>query len=123
MTSENNTDPTPIRLLSCIPRRLHVLLIGVVLLVLSSAALCVLAALKTMNFTPEWLSYWLLMLTGPFAGLIDPSDSSPWATIGAINLLFIFAHPIWPNRITAVVTLLAFASWLFWGLAVAFSGV
>ena len=67
---------------------------------------------------PELGKLWLLMLCGPFAGLTDPSDPSQWTTIGAINLLFIFAHPIWPNRITAVITLLAFAPWLFWGFAV-----
>ena len=123
MTSEANTEHTPDKPIAWLPRRLQILLTGVVLLVLSSTGLCVLAALKTMNFTPEWFSYWLLMLAGPFAGLTDPSDTSPWVAMGAINLLFILAHPIWPNRFTAALTLLAFASWLFWGLAVTFSGV
>ena len=123
MANEETTERTRNKLVSSLPKRLHALVIGLAFLILAATAICVLIALKLMNFTPGLFHIWILTLLGPFAGLSIQSETAQWAIFGAINLLFIFAHPIWPNRITATITFLAFTSWLFWGFAIACSGV
>ena len=123
MTNEDTTERTRSKLISSLPKRLQALVIGLAFLILAATAICVLVAFKLMNFTPGLFHIWILTLSGPFAGLSIQSESAQWAILGAVNLLFIFAHPIRPNRFTAAITFLAFTSWLFWGFAIACSGV
>jgi len=59
-------------------------------------------------------------LAGPFSALWIIPEQPNWLTLALINLAALFAHPLWPNRVTATLTFLALASWLFWGMAVSF---
>jgi hypothetical protein len=94
---------------------------ALLLVVLSASGLCVLVAIKTF-ISPALFSLWGSIVAGPFSALwIFPEN--PNLTFSLINLTLLFAHPVWPNRITATLTCLAFASWLFWGMAISLSGV
>jgi hypothetical protein len=124
--TENKTPPPKVMgLYASLPARLRVFALALILLVLSATGLCLLAALKT-SISPALFSLWCSILAGPFSSLWifpDSSDVIFNVTYSVINLALLFAHPIWPNRITATLTFLAFASWLFWGMAISFSGV
>ena len=120
--TENKTTPANVMgLYASFPKRLRVFALALILLVLSATGLCILVAMKTL-ISPALFSLWCSILAGPFSALwIFPEN--PNVSFSVINLALLFAHPIWPNRITATITFLAFASWLFWGMAVSFSGV
>lgn len=105
---------------SSLPTRLRVFVLAAVFLVLAATGLCMLVAIKTFTFSSDLFSLWYSILAGPFSALWILPEEPNWVTIGLVNLLALFAHPIWPNRITMTLTFLAFASWLFWGMAVAF---
>jgi hypothetical protein len=94
---------------------------ALLLVMLSASGLCTLVAMKTF-ISPELFWLWCSMVAGPFSAIwIFPEN--PNVTFSLINLLLLFAHPVWPNRITASLTCLAFASWLLWGVAISLSGV
>ncbi len=123
MTEEKNTTPRLAALYAAFPQRLRVFTLALALLVLSATALCILVAMKTRALHPELFSLWYSILAGPLSALWILPEQSNWLTVGFVNLVALFAHPLWPNRLTAAVSFLAFASWLFWGMAVSFSGV
>ena len=121
MTENKNTPSKEMGVYASIPPRLRVFALALILLVLSATGLCILVALKTFVFS-ALISLWCYILAGPFSALwIFPEN--PNVTFSFINFALLFAHPAWPNRITATLTILAFASWLFWGMAISFSGV
>ena len=122
MMTENKIPPPKVMgLYASLPARLRVFALALILLVLSATGLCILVALKLFIVTGLF-SLWCSILAGPFSALwMFPTN--PNVTFSFINLALLFAHPIWPNRITATLTFLAFASWLFWGMAISFSGV
>lgn len=121
MTESKIPPPKGIGLYASWPARLRVFALALTLLVLLATGLCILIALKT-SISPALFSLWCSILAGPFSALwIFPEN--PNVTFSVINLALLFAHPIWPNRITAALTFLAFASWLFWGMAISLSGV
>jgi hypothetical protein len=108
-------------LYASLPARWRVLALALILLVLAATGLCILVAMKTF-ISPALFSLWCSILAGPFSALwIFPEN--PKVTFSVINLALLFAHPVWPNRLTATLTFLAFASWLFWGMAISLSGV
>ena len=106
-----------------LPARFQVFAQSVFFLVLAAAGLCVIVALKTFNFSAQLALLWACILAGPFSALWVLPEQTDWPLIGAVNLVMLFAHPSWPNRITRILTFLAFGSWLFWGVAISFSGV
>jgi hypothetical protein len=120
--TENKFQPSKVMgFYASLPVRLRVFTLALILLVLSATGLCIMAAMKTFIFHALF-SLWYSILAGPFSALwIFPEN--PNVTFSFINLTLLFAHPIWPNRITATLTFLAFASWLFWGMVISFSGV
>lgn len=121
MTANKTPPPTVTGFYAACPPRMRVFALALILLVLSATALCILAAVKT-SISPALFYLWCSILAGPFSALwVFPEN--PSVTFSLINLALLFAHPIWPNRITAALTFLAFASWLFWGMVVSFSGV
>ena len=122
MLTENKIPPPKVvRFYASLPARLRVFALAVSLVVLMATGLCLLVAIKTF-ISPALLSLWCSILAGPFSALwVFPTK--PNLTYSFVNLALLFAHPIWPNRITATLTFLAFASWLFWGLAISMSGV
>ena len=121
MTENKIPPPKVMGLYASLPARLRVFALALILLVLSATGLCILVALKLFIVTGLF-SLWCSILAGPFSALwMFPTN--PNVTFSFINLALLFAHPIWPNRITATLTFLAFASWLFWGMAISFSGV
>lgn len=121
LTDNKIPPPKPLGLYASLPARLRVLALALSLAVLSATGLCILVAVKTF-ISPALLSLWCSILAGPFSALwIFPKN--PNLTFSFMNLALLFAHPIWPNRITAALTFLAFASWLLWGMAISMSGV
>jgi hypothetical protein len=94
---------------------------ALLLVVLSATGLCMLVAMKTV-ISLDLFTLWGSIVAGPFSALWTFPEN-PNVTFSLINLTLLFAHPIWPNRFTATLTCLAFASWLFWGMAVSLSGV
>jgi hypothetical protein len=102
---------------------LRVFPLGLLLLVLGATGLTMLVALKTLVFHPDLFVLWYSIMAEPFAALWVLPEQSGWLSIGVINLAASFAHPAWPNRVTAILTLLAFAGWLFWGMAISCSHV
>ncbi len=123
MTEEKSTKPDSKARFASLPARLKVFVPAVILLALAAAGLCMLVAVKTFVFSPALFTLWYSVVAGPFSALWILPEQSEWASMGAVNLTLLFAHPIWPSRATAILTILAFASWLFWGMAVSFSGV
>ena len=123
MTEDKTASSRLSALYSSLPTRLRVFVPAAVFLVLAATGLCLLVAMKTFTFSSDLFSLWYSVLAGPFSALWILPEQPNWVTIGVVNLVVMFAHPIWPNRITAKLTFLAFASWLFWGAAVSFSGV
>jgi len=119
--TEDKTKPSQLGFIhSSLPKRLRVFVLAAIFLVLATTGLCMLVAIKTFTFSSDLFSLWYSILAGPFSALWILPEEPNWVTIGLVNLLALFAHPIWPNRITMTLTFLAFASWLFWGMAVAF---
>jgi len=103
-----------------LPPRWRVFAVAVLLLMFSATGICILVAMKTF-ISPALFWLWCSMVAGPFSAIwIFPEN--PNVTYSLINLLLLFAHPVWPNRMTASLTCLAFASWLFWGVAISLSG-
>jgi len=123
MTEEKSTKPESKVLLASLPARLRVFVPALILLVIAATGLCILVAVKMFVLSPALFTLWYSILAGPFSVLWIFPEQSTWSTIGAVNVALLFAHPIWPSRATMVLTSLAFASWLFWGMAVSFSGV
>jgi hypothetical protein len=109
------------RFYTALPVRLQVFAPALTFVVLAATGLCILAGLQTLMFQ-ELFSLWCSILAGPFSALWFFPEN-PNLTYSFSNLALLFAHPIWPNRFTAIVTGLAFAAWLFWGMAISFSGV
>jgi hypothetical protein len=122
-TTSRKTPSMPGRLLAKLPRRLRVIGPGVVAMIVVTVLGCLAVALRLMTFAPELLVLAGTILTGPVAGMLAQPGDSAWLVIVGLNASAILAHPAWPNRGTAAVTMLAMASWLFWGSAVAFSSV
>jgi hypothetical protein len=110
-------------LIALLPARSKVFVPALILLVFAATGLCVLVAVKMFVLSPALFLLWYSILAGPFSALWILPLQPGWATIGAVNLTLLFAHPIWPSRATAILTIVAFASWLFWGMAVSFSSV
>ena len=123
MTDEGTTRPGHAAPRAMLPIRLRVFVPAMVLLVLAAAGLCLLVAVKTRSLSPELLTLWYSVMAGPFSARWILPGQSDWTALGAINLAVLFAHPVWPRGATAALTVLAFASWFFWGMAVSFSGV
>jgi len=123
MTEEKSTKPESKALLASLPARLRVFVPALFLLVFAASGLCILVAVKMFVFSPALFTLWYSILAGPFSALWIFPEQEAWSTIGAVNFALLFAHPIWPSRATVVLTYLAFASWLLWGMAVSFSGV
>jgi len=68
---------------------------------------------------------WASIMAGPFAGLWaaafwGPADALGWA---AGCGLAIAAHPLRPNPLTGVVSVVGVVVWVFLGLALTFDGV
>lgn len=111
------------RRFSYLPARLQIISLAVALILLGATALTLLVVLKTLVFRLDLLSgFWSQVVAGPFAGIwVFPEQALP--ALAFINLAALFAHPIWPNRFTAAITLLATAIWMFFGMAIACSPV
>ncbi|MFM1768261.1 MAG: hypothetical protein RJA22_790 [Verrucomicrobiota bacterium] len=122
MTQNKPTTPKVIGLYASLPARLRVFAVALISLVFSATGLCILVATKTFIISPALFFLWCSVLAGPFSALwVFPEN--PNLTFSFINLALLFAHPVWPNRIMATLTFLAFASWLLWGMAISLSGV
>tara|TARA_R110002094_G_scaffold26761_6_gene39453 strand:+ start:262 stop:696 length:435 start_codon:yes stop_codon:yes gene_type:complete len=68
---------------------------------------------------------WLWSLMGPF-GERAMSASASWAVMivhGGMTLFGMSLHPIWPNVLTACVTIVASGWWFLIGLAFTYSSV
>lgn len=93
----------------------------------ASGSLCIMVLFKTMVFS-QWTSLvalWALILTGPFASIwVLPNEPVGVAVVfGGLSLFALLAHPILPNRTTAVISVLAVVWWFMWGVMISFSGV
>lgn len=113
----------PGRLLAKLPRRLRVIVPGTVCMVAVAVLACLALALRLMIVAPELFIVAGDVLVGPFAGMREHPGDNAWLVIAFLNTAALLAHPVWPNRGTAAITIVAMAAWLFWGAAVAFSGV
>ena len=96
---------------------------GAAILVLAAVGLVVLVALRMRVVSVDLLGLGALILAGPFSAYWAAPQLDGGLTIAIGNAVMLLAHPVWPNRVTGVVTAVGFASWLFWGAAFTFSGV
>ena len=109
---------------SWLPQRLQVILPGLLLLCLITAAVTILVAMKTRVFGSETMIFAGNLLAGPFAALGNPlNDPSTTIVIGIVLITGILVHPIRPGVVTGLVSVMAFLIWLLSGLMVACIGV
>ncbi len=106
-----------------LPLRLRVFVPGNIFVVLAAAAMVVLAATQTLVFSIALLHFFGAILSGPFAGLQTAPPLPGTFVVGVVNLAALFAHPVWPNRGTAIVSGLGFGFWALAGMAIACMGV
>jgi len=107
-------------LYSSLPARWRVFVFSAVSLVVIATGLCMLVAIKASTLSLELYSLWCSILLGPFAAISILPNEPNGLIIGLVNLFALFAHPIWPNRITMLLTFFASVSWLFSGMAITF---
>ncbi len=73
----------------------------------------------------SFLEVWLSPLAGPFAGLWATANWSLDEAVfwGVVLSLAIAAHPLWPGRITGVISASGLALWVLLGFMFTYDGV
>ncbi len=63
------------------------------------------------------------VLAGPWSAAWALPGQDGWLAVQLLSTAALLAHPLRPRPATAWISLAGWASWLFWGLAVATVGV
>lgn len=101
-----------------LPERLRVFVPSATCAVLVIAAFCLSLILRNFSVSWELVYFFCSVLAGPFAGIwMMPQDRVTAIVLGIVNLGGMLTHPLWPNLATSIITYIAFAIWLFFGLA------